>query len=170
MNPPNTEAHDKEQGTHYKELNPVKDPEKSLNVDIPELLEDHLTNLVRGRVPPNFNSAALLPQGSSCVYDKKVEYLSKLANQLHQKLAKEQKAEQQNRKETAKEKERQKEEKLSDPFLSTEIKLGKNLSCLKSVPKNAVNKQPCKKTQLLKSPFVPMLDLEDDEKGDVIFK
>lgn len=152
----------------YRELlNPVKDPEKSFQINISQLLQNFLDELTRdGKT--NFNSAALLIQGSASIYGKKVEYLHNLATQLYHNLIKQKKDDQhpQTKEKETKEKQK-KEDKLNDPFQSTDIKPGKNLSCLKrkNVGKSTA-KKPIKRT---KNACIPVLLLcaDNDDKGEV---
>ncbi|GBM25349.1 hypothetical protein AVEN_12293-1 [Araneus ventricosus] len=146
-------------------LNPVKDPESSFAINISELLQSYVRSFVEGSV--NFNSAALMIQGSSSIYGKKVEYLHNLATKLYASLLKHKKED--GAKKEIKEREKHsKESKFSDPFCSTEIKLGKNLSCLrkKFAAKNAASKKTSKKSDK-KCTYTPvdLLPLEGEEKG-----
>ncbi|KAL8577733.1 hypothetical protein ACOMHN_065550 [Nucella lapillus] len=70
-------------------LQPIRDLTKNWDVDIARYLEEYLGDLERvvvtfncGETTMNFAEAALLIQGSACVYSKKVEYLYSLAYQV----------------------------------------------------------------------------------------
>ncbi|XP_064635218.1 condensin-2 complex subunit H2-like [Lineus longissimus] len=70
-------------------LRPIRDLAKNWNVDIAHELEDFLDEVDQisisfdgGSTIMNFAEAALLVQGSACVYSKKVEYLYSLAYQV----------------------------------------------------------------------------------------
>ncbi|XP_055953541.1 condensin-2 complex subunit H2-like isoform X2 [Argiope bruennichi] len=146
-------------------LNPVKDPERSFAINIAELLQSYVKSFLEGSV--NFNSAALMIQGSSSIYGKKVEYLHNLATKLYASLLKHKKDD--GAKKDTKEREKHtRESKFSDPFCSTEIKLGKNLSCLrkKFASKNSTNKKTSKKSDK-KFTFTPvdLFPLEGEDKG-----
>ncbi|GFU04897.1 condensin-2 complex subunit H2 [Nephila pilipes] len=155
--------------THYKDLlNPIKDPEQSFTINLSELLQRYVKMFSDGEVPANFNSAALLLQGSCSIYGKRVEYLYTLAHKLNRLLLN--KKEDKTKKDP---KEKQtKESKFSDPFCATEIKRGKNLSCLrKKLSAKSANKKASKKVSDKRFTFVPvdLLPLEGEEKGDVFY-
>ncbi|KAG1701413.1 Condensin-2 complex subunit H2 [Nymphon striatum] len=66
-------------------LNPIRDLAKNWNIDLSSNLEEYLADLGNieltfdnGKTTMNFAQAALLIQGSACVYSKKVEYLYNL--------------------------------------------------------------------------------------------
>lgn len=70
-------------------LQPIRDLAKNWDVDIAGNLEDYLDELDNvivtfdgGLVTMNFAEAALVIQGSACVYSKKVEYLYTLVHQI----------------------------------------------------------------------------------------
>ncbi|OWF43720.1 condensin-2 complex subunit H2-like [Mizuhopecten yessoensis] len=75
-------------------LQPIRDLTKNWDVDIAGNLEDYLEELEhitvafdRGLVTMNFAEAAMVIQGSACVYSKKVEYLYTLVHQVLDLLA-----------------------------------------------------------------------------------
>ncbi|GFQ71847.1 condensin-2 complex subunit H2 [Trichonephila clavata] len=156
--------------TQYKELlNPIKDPEQSFAINIAELLQSYVKGFADGKIPPNFNSAALLLQGSCSIYGKRVEYLHNLATKLYQLLIK--KKNDGTKKDKDGKEKVVKENKFSDPFFSTEIRLGKNLSCLRKKASSKNAKKGAKKASDKKFTFVPvdLLPLEGEEKGDVFY-
>ncbi|XP_022257170.1 condensin-2 complex subunit H2-like [Limulus polyphemus] len=70
-------------------LNPIRDLTKNWEIDIAAYLEEYLAELEGltltfndGITTLNFAQAALLIQGSTCVYSKKVEYLYNLVFQM----------------------------------------------------------------------------------------
>ncbi|XP_076450390.1 condensin-2 complex subunit H2-like [Babylonia areolata] len=70
-------------------LQPIRDLTKNWDIDIARHLEEYLGDLESvavtfncGETTMNFAEAALLIQGSACVYSKKVEYLYSLAYQV----------------------------------------------------------------------------------------
>ncbi|XP_042899692.1 condensin-2 complex subunit H2 isoform X2 [Parasteatoda tepidariorum] len=150
-------------------LQPVKDAEKSFQIDVAQLLSSYINNFVQGNVPANFNAAALVIQGSSSIYGRKVEFLYNLATQLYQNLVKNKKDEQ--AKKDSKTKDRHKESRFNDPFFSTEIKLGKNLSCLKKKNMSKASSNKKSKKEAKKCLFVPvdLLPFEGEEKGDTFY-
>ncbi|XP_048730143.2 condensin-2 complex subunit H2-like isoform X2 [Ostrea edulis] len=75
-------------------LQPIRDLTKNWDVDIASSLEDYLEELDKivvtfdgGMTTMNFAEAAMLIQGSVCVYSKKVEYLYTLVYQVLDLLA-----------------------------------------------------------------------------------
>ena len=63
-------------------LQPIRDLSTNWNIDIAQELEEYLSELEtltisfdEGQTTLNFAEAALLIQGSACIYSKKVEYL-----------------------------------------------------------------------------------------------
>ncbi|XP_060068289.1 condensin-2 complex subunit H2-like [Ylistrum balloti] len=75
-------------------LQPIRDLTKNWDVDIAGNLEDYLEELEHitvafdgGLVTMNFAEAAMVIQGSACVYSKKVEYLYTLVHQVLDLLA-----------------------------------------------------------------------------------
>lgn len=70
-------------------LQPIRDLTRNWDVDIAHYLEEYLEDLDKvvvtfnsGQTTMNFAEAALLIQGSACVYSKKVEYLYSLVYQV----------------------------------------------------------------------------------------
>lgn len=65
-------------------LRPIRDLSENWSIDIAQELEDYLEELgdiqisFAGGETVNFAEAALLIQGSACIYGKKVEYLHAL--------------------------------------------------------------------------------------------
>ncbi|GFY72362.1 CNDH2_C domain-containing protein, partial [Trichonephila inaurata madagascariensis] len=105
-----------------------------------------------------------------------VEYLHNLATKLYQILIKKKndgtKKDGDGKEKEGKEKEKvTKENKFSDPFFSTEIRPGKNLSCLRKKGSSKNVKKGAKKASDKKFTFVPvdLLPLEGEEKGDVFY-
>jgi condensin-2 complex subunit H2 len=78
-----------EEETKYKSLiQPIKDLAQNWDIDIAESLTDYLDELAGltitldgGHINLNFAEAALVIQGSTAVYSKKVEYLHQLVLQ-----------------------------------------------------------------------------------------
>ncbi|XP_076310105.1 condensin-2 complex subunit H2-like isoform X2 [Tachypleus tridentatus] len=75
-------------------LNPIRDLKKNWEIDIAAYLEEYLAELEEltfsfnnGATALNFAEAALLIQGSACVYSKKVEYLYRLVFQMLELLS-----------------------------------------------------------------------------------
>ncbi|KAJ7373723.1 Condensin-2 complex subunit H2, partial [Desmophyllum pertusum] len=69
-------------------LQPIRDLTKNWDIDVAAQLEEYLAEIERikitfdgGRTTMNFAEAALVIQGSACVYSKKVEYLYTLVYQ-----------------------------------------------------------------------------------------
>eukprot|EP01080_Neovahlkampfia_damariscottae_P010762 gene10762-3381_t len=67
---------------HSSLLNPIRDLAKNWSIDIASELEEYLGDLENikitldgGKTTVNFAEAALIIQGSACIYSKKVEYL-----------------------------------------------------------------------------------------------
>nr|XP_022304218.1 condensin-2 complex subunit H2-like [Crassostrea virginica] len=84
-------------------LQPIRDLTKNWDVDIASSLEDYLEELDKivitfdgGITTMNFAEAAMLIQGSVCVYSKKVEYLYTLVYQVLDLLASKKKQNKQN--------------------------------------------------------------------------
>ncbi|XP_022089287.1 condensin-2 complex subunit H2-like isoform X2 [Acanthaster planci] len=82
-------------------LQPIRDLTKNWEVDIASQLEDYLTEIEEirisfdgGSTSMNFAEAALLIQGSACIYSKKVEYLYALVYQTLDLLASKKKLQQ----------------------------------------------------------------------------
>ncbi|ELU12854.1 hypothetical protein CAPTEDRAFT_219248 [Capitella teleta] len=70
-------------------LQPIKDLAKNWNIDLASELEEYLEQIENipisfdgGATKMNFAEAALLIQGSACVYSRKVEYLYDLVKQM----------------------------------------------------------------------------------------
>ncbi|XP_033645656.1 condensin-2 complex subunit H2-like [Asterias rubens] len=83
-------------------LQPIRDLTKNWEVDIASQLEDYLTEIEEiritfdgGSTSMNFAEAALLIQGSACIYSKKVEYLYALVYQTLDLLSSKKKLQQQ---------------------------------------------------------------------------
>lgn len=83
-------------------LQPIRDLTKNWDVNLAEQLEDYLTELEKmtisfdgGLTTMNFAEAAMVIQGSACVYSKKVEYLYTLVYQTLDLLANKKKQKQQ---------------------------------------------------------------------------
>lgn len=76
-------------GSRYSHLlQPIRDLTKNWDVDVAAQLEEYLAEIERikisfdgGKTTMNFAEAALVIQGSACVYSKKVEYLYALVYQ-----------------------------------------------------------------------------------------
>ncbi|XP_025087697.1 condensin-2 complex subunit H2-like [Pomacea canaliculata] len=75
-------------------LQPIRDLTRNWDVDIAGYLEEYLEDLEKivitfnnGQTTMNFAEAALLIQGSACVYSKKVEYLYTLVYQVLDMIA-----------------------------------------------------------------------------------
>ncbi|KAM6288969.1 condensin-2 complex subunit H2, partial [Aegotheles albertisi] len=70
-------------------LQPIRDLTKNWEVDVAAQLGEYLEELDQicisfdnGRTTMNFTEAALLIQGSACIYSRKVEYLYSLVHQM----------------------------------------------------------------------------------------
>ncbi|KAI0228781.1 Condensin-2 complex subunit H2 [Lamellibrachia satsuma] len=80
-------------------LQPIRDLTKNWNVDIASQLDEYLAEIEQisisfdgGTTTMNFAEAALLIQGSACIYSKKVEYLCSLVHEVLGSLANRKKA------------------------------------------------------------------------------
>jgi condensin-2 complex subunit H2 len=69
-------------------LEPIRDLTKNWEVDVARQLDDYLSEIAEitisfdgGATQLNFAEAALLIQGSACIYSRKVEYLHALVYQ-----------------------------------------------------------------------------------------
>ncbi|GIY32880.1 condensin-2 complex subunit H2 [Caerostris darwini] len=159
-------------------LNPIKDPQLSFAIDISEVLQNYVKGFREGRVSPNFNSAALLLQGSSNIYGKKVEFLYNLTSKLCACLLKNKQdapGKDNHKKDNAPKKEKHLKEKgFDDPFFNPEVKRGKNLCCLRQKVKvkdmAAIKKNANKKAQQ-RNAYVPvdLLPLEGEDKGELFY-
>ena len=70
-------------------LQPIRDLAKNWDIDLASHLEDYLAEIEKiaisfdgGQTTMNFAEAAMLIQGSACVYSRKVEYLYRLVYQV----------------------------------------------------------------------------------------
>lgn len=154
-------------------LNPIRDLAKNWEIDIAAYLEKYLAELESvaitfndGTTTINFAQAALLIQGSTCVYSKKVEYLYNLVFQMLDLLSSKRKNQQQKN-----DVENDKEgntflEMEENHFLSLDdIKEQKHLEMNENV--NFINKRKsC--IQLLPCLPTSLIPLEEGEKGNVI--
>ncbi|KAF8770847.1 hypothetical protein HNY73_018330 [Argiope bruennichi] len=128
-------------------LNPVKDPERSFAINIAELLQSY----VKSFIDSTLTQFKIIFAKYSLWY----KFLIKGKDDGAKKDTKEREK-------------HTRESKFSDPFCSTEIKLGKNLSCLrkKFASKNSTNKKTSKKSDK-KFTFTPvdLFPLEGEDKG-----
>ncbi|XP_067129705.1 condensin-2 complex subunit H2 [Centruroides vittatus] len=155
-------------------LNPIRDLAKNWEIDIAAYLEKYLAELEGvaitfndGTTTLNFAQAALLIQGTTCVYSKKVEYLYNLVFQMLELLSNKRKSQQQkNDAENDKEGHSAFVEMEENHFLSLDdIKEQKYLEMNENV--NITNKR---KSTLQLLPCLPtsLIPLEEGEKGNII--
>uniref|UniRef100_T1JP48 Condensin-2 complex subunit H2 n=1 Tax=Strigamia maritima TaxID=126957 RepID=T1JP48_STRMM len=160
---------DKELETRFAHLlNPIRDLAKNWDVDIASLLEKYLNELEAvtitfdgGKTTMNFVQAAMLIQGSTSVYSRKVEFLYMLVQEMLQLLAKKKKS--QPTSVTGQDKDSSLEKEASDDFLTLDdVAVNKNVDL-----KDGGNSK--KKASLLPNTPTFFVPLDESEKGDMLF-
>ncbi|XP_076303991.1 chromosome associated protein H2 isoform X1 [Tachypleus tridentatus] len=155
-------------------LNPIRDLTKNWEIDIAAYLEEYLAELEGltltfndGITTLNFAQAALLIQGSTCVYSKKVEYLYNLVFQMLELLSSKKKLLHQGSvDEQGKDKDVTFGNQSSDvDFLSLDdLKEQKNLDLVEDISNGNKKKSGIKFLPRTPTSLIP---LEESEKGNI---
>ncbi|KAK3591844.1 hypothetical protein CHS0354_005040 [Potamilus streckersoni] len=149
-------------------LQPIRDLAKNWDIDIARNLEDYLDELEHitisfdgGMTTMNFAQAALLVQGSACVYSRKVEYLYSLVFQVLDLLANKKKQTQPSSTDEGNDADAHCNKTTDEEFLTLDdLPEGKNITKKENLEDSDQN------VTLVPQLPLSLIPLEEGEKGD----
>ncbi|RMX60053.1 hypothetical protein pdam_00004545 [Pocillopora damicornis] len=152
-------------------LQPIRDLTKNWDVDVAAQLEEYLAEIEKikisfdeGKTTMNFAEAALLIQGSTCIYSKKVEYLYSLVYQTLDLIASKKRLQQASTDDSVEQGKKGAKGHTKEYRSWDDIKVSKNIDLKEDEDDNAERKSS------LIVPRIPLalIPLPEEERGDVL--
>lgn len=152
-------------------LQPIRDLTKNWDVDVAAQLEEYLAEIEKikisfdeGKTTMNFAEAALLIQGSTCIYSKKVEYLYSLVYQTLDLIASKKRLQQASTDDSVEHGKKSAKGHTKEYRSWDDIKVSKNIDLKEDEDDNVERKSS------LIVPRIPLalIPLPEEERGDVL--